>query len=601
MEKKTDKNQIIGLVLIGLILIGFSWYNATYLSPEEAPVEVVAEKPADLPTAAAITQPELRPAPTDSNAVTFAETRHTLENDQIKMEFSTKGGMPVRAYLKEFKTYQDFSSGTEQPLTMIDENGYFAARLGNIQTGELNYQPSQNGNTLTMEAQTPEGAMVKWVYQLSDTGYDLNIQLEANGLTESGEKPTIIWNQIAMRHEKSLKTENMSTQVYYYRDNDYHTLSAGGSASKDKDQVKWVAYKQQFFSAILKFEDGFFDQAQMKSEQIEGDERFTKAFGSNLTAGTIQNGAYQARFSMFIGPNKHDILKDYEYDYYQIIDFGWGIFGWIGRGVIVRFFDWLDAYHLNYGIIILIMALAIKLVLLPFMFSSYKSMAKMRVLKPEMDEITEKYKDKDPMKKQQAVMELYQKAGVNPLAGCLPQLVQLPILIAMFRFFPASIELRQQKFLWADDLSSFDVIYAWDTYVPLLSDFYGNHISLFTVLMAISTLAYTMLNNQLQGTNTQFPQLKYIMYLMPVMLLFWFNSYASGLSYYYFIANITTFAQQFGIRGLIDEDAIHAKIQENKSKPKKKSRFAAALEAQMEKQKEAAPMNRRMKRNTDKN
>ena len=220
----------------------------------------------------------------------------------------------------------------------------------------------------------------------------------------------------------------------------------------------------------------------------------------------------------------------------------------------------------------------------------------MRVLKPEMDELNEKYKDKDPMQKQQAVMKLYQKAGVNPLAGCLPQLVQLPILISMFRFFPASIELRQKAFLWADDLSSFDVIYSWDKYIPLLSDFYGNHISLFTLFMAASTFAYTMLNNQLQGSNQQFPQLKYIMYFMPVMLLFWFNSYASGLSYYYFIANITTFAQQFGIRGFLDDKAILAKIQENKKKPKKKSRFSKLLEEQMEKQKDQTNVNRRIRR-----
>lgn len=602
MEKKTDKNQIIGFVLIGLILLGFTWYNATYLTPETEPaVETVTEPTVTAnPVEKIASQPELRPANLDSGAVALKDERFVLENDQIKMEFSTKGGMPVGAFLKEYKTYQTFNAGEETALSMIQENGYFAAQLGALQTGELYYQASQQGQTLTMEAVAPDGSNVTWTYTLADEGYDLNIGLDASGLQAGAEKATLIWNQLAMRHEKSLKTENMSTMIYYYRENDYHSMSAGSSAAKEKDQVKWVAYKQQFFSAILKSENGFFEQANMESKQIEDDERFTKAFGSRLTAGTISNGNYSAKFSMFIGPNKYEILKDYEYDYDQLIDFGWGIFGWIGRGVVVKFFNWLDNYHLNYGIIILIMAIAIKLVLLPFMFTSYKSMAKMRVLKPEMDEISEKFKDKDPMKKQQAVMELYRKAGVNPLAGCLPQLVQLPILIAMFRFFPASIELRQQKFLWADDLSSFDVIYAWDKYIPLLSDFYGNHISLFTILMAISTLAYTMLNNQLQGSNTQFPQLKYIMYLMPVMLLFWFNSYSSGLSYYYFIANVTTFAQQFGIRALVDDAAIHAKIQENKTKPRKKSRFAAALETQMEKQKENVPTNRRLKRNNDK-
>jgi YidC/Oxa1 family membrane protein insertase len=606
MEKKTDKNQIVGFILIGLILVFFSWYNTTVMAPERE-LKEAAQKDS---ISAQAQQSAVAVAPDEAEAPEMAETsdtlvtppiedvRYQLENDRLTLEFSSRGGMPVGAFLKKYRNHEAYKNNEEVPLAMIDQNGYLAAQIGDWETGKLSYVGELDGQRLTLTANAPQGGQVAWIYTLSDDGYDLDIRFEARGIDGGNDEVNIIWNQLAMAHEKSWKTENMATQVYYYRENDYHTMSAGGTSQKEKDGVKWVGYKQQFFSAVLRSE-GTFENAWMRSTEVEDDLRFTKVFESRLKAGSVANGQFATGLHMYIGPNKYEILKTYDYDYDKLIDFGWGIFGWIGRGVVVKIFNWLDNYHLNYGIIILIMALMIKIVLFPFMFTSYKSMAKMRVLKPEMDELNEKFKDKDPMKKQQAVMELYSKAGVNPLAGCLPQLVQLPILIAMFRFFPASIELRQKAFLWADDLSSFDVIYAWEAYVPLLSDIYGNHISLFTLLMAISTFAYTMLNNSLQGTNQQFPQIKYIMYLMPVMLLFWFNSYASGLSYYYFIANVTTFGQQFGIKAFIDEDAIHAKIQENKKNPKKKSRFAQALETQMEKQKNM-PQNRRIKRQSGK-
>ncbi|MCH8554816.1 MAG: membrane protein insertase YidC [Schleiferiaceae bacterium] len=613
MEKKTDRNQIYGFVLIGLILVFFSWYNTT-LNPaveakpgSDADTVEATSTPANTATApsTAIESEATELAAIDTTAAAALgqeEQRYVLDNNLMRLEFSSKGGMPVYAELFQYKTYQDYASGDSIPLKLIEENGHFSAYFGeDMTTAKMNFDgvvTTESGNqVLRMTAAAPGGGSVQWVYTLYPDKYDFDIQLLVQDLQgEVANAPVYLrWNQLAMRHEKSLKAENMATQIYYYRENDYHTLSAGSSSKKEKDQVKWVGYKQQFFSAILK-SDGLFTNAVMESAEIDNDDNYTKAFGSVLTAGNMQNGNLNLPLNMYLGPNKYEILREYPHDYDKVIDFGWGIFGWIGRGVVVKIFNWLDNYHINYGIIILIMALMIKIVLFPFMFSSYKSMAKMRVLKPEMDELNEKFKDKDPMQKQQAVMQLYQKAGVNPLAGCLPQLVQLPILIAMFRFFPASIELRQKAFLWADDLSSFDVIVSWDKYVPLLSDFYGNHISLFTLLMAASTFAYTMLNNQLQGSNQQFPQLKYIMYLMPVMLLFWFNSYASGLSYYYFIANITTFAQQFGIRGFLDDKAILAKIQENKKKPKKKSRFSKLLEEQMDKQKEQANVNRRIRR-----
>jgi YidC/Oxa1 family membrane protein insertase len=296
-------------------------------------------------------------------------------------------------------------------------------------------------------------------------------------------------------------------------------------------------------------------------------------------------------------PNQYDMLREVDETFGNIIPFGWGIFGWISKGVVVPFFGYLEGLGLGYGLIIFVMALFFKGILSPLTFASYKSMAKMRVLKPEMDAIAEKYPDKGDSKKQQETMALYQKTGVNPLGGCLPQLLGLPILIALFRFFPASFELRQQGFLWADDLSSYDSIME----LPMTIPFYGDHVSLFTILMAISTFMYTKMNNQMSagstaGNNMMQQQMKVIQYLMPVMLLVWFNSYSSGLSYYYFLSNILVFGQQWAIRKFfINEDAIRAKIEVTKSKGGRKSKFASKMESMMEQQTEGNRRTRRMK------
>ena len=297
---------------------------------------------------------------------------------------------------------------------------------------------------------------------------------------------------------------------------------------------------------------------------------------SNNNAG----GEIDLPLSLYLGPNKYEVLDKYQRSYEELIPLGWGILGWINRGVVLTVFNFLEDYGLNYGLIILIIAVLIKMVLFPLTYSSYRSMAKMRVLKPEIDELNEKYDD--AMKRQQAQMELYNKAGVSPLGGCLPMLLQFPILIALFQFFPSSIELRQQAFLWADDLSTYDSIYNLPFEIP----FYGDHVSLFTLLMTVSTLIYTWMNQQLTGSasNQQFPQMKYIIYLMPIMFLGVFNSYASGLSYYYFVANMITFGQQFAIRSFIDEDKIKAKIAERKEQPKKENRLMRRLREAQEEQ-----------------
>jgi YidC/Oxa1 family membrane protein insertase len=274
--------------------------------------------------------------------------------------------------------------------------------------------------------------------------------------------------------------------------------------------------------------------------------------------------------SFYFAPNHYQTLKSYELGMEKLVPLGWGIFGWVNKFLVIPIFNFLNQFDLNYGIIILILTIVIKLMLLPLTYKAYLSTAKMKVLKPEVEEIQAKHKE-DPMKSQQEMMAMYRKAGVNPLGGCLPMLLQMPILIAMFRFFPASIELRQESFLWADDLSTYDSILN----LPFTIPFYGDHVSLFTILMTVSTIIYTHMNMQMTAQN---PQMKWIMYLMPVMFLGIFNNFSSGLSYYYFLANVISFGQQYLFKLAVNEDAIHAKIQENKKKPQTKSKFQQKLE-----------------------
>ena len=307
------------------------------------------------------------------------------------------------------------------------------------------------------------------------------------------------------------------------------------------------------------------------------DENYTK--GLSATMGLVFDNGREARapFQIYLGPNHYQSLSSLEIGLEDQIDLGWGIFGWVNQGLVIPIFNFLDKNTgLSYGIIILILTLLIKLMLSPLTWKNYVSSARMKVLKPEIEELNKKFEGKDAMAKQQATMDLYRKAGVNPMAGCVPMLLQLPILYAMFRFFPASIELRQEPFLWADDLSSYDSIMQLPFEIP----FYGDHVSLFTLLMAISTFFYSKYNMDMSGgANAQMPQMKVMIYFMPFMLLFFFNSYSSGLSYYYFTANVITMLQQFVVkRYFIDEDKIHRQIQENKKKPKKKSGFQERLE-----------------------
>ncbi len=584
-EKKLDRNQIIGFLLIGAIMLFYAWWSTTNAPDpalENAPAtqEQTSETPAKTPIseakqplAGADTSATLA---TDSTGTAAKDTIFWIENNLLKIGISSNGAQIVRTQLKNYQTWDSL------PLNLIDSNQHFGLRLGEklssagyTYSGSTSRQDSSSTLVLTSNSGSGQTGTFSFSYVLPDDSYQLQINATGAGFKPAAEKLFIDWQIDALRTEKSIKTERQIATIYYWNEDDYHSLGVGDEDDDEASQVKWIAYKQHFFSSIL--QPGVPVQtSKMAVKAFEGEE-LTKRMASENLVSTV-NGSFNLPLKLYYGPNKHTTLIAFGEQYEDVIDFGWGIFGWINRGVVIRIFDWLDTYGLNYGLIILIMAIILKIVLFPLTYTSYKSMAKMRVLKPEMDEINEKFKGKDAVKKNQATMELYQKAGVNPLGGCIPMLVQMPILIAMFRFFPSSIELRQKPFLWANDLSSFDSIFSWQQHIPLLSDFYGNHISLFTILMTISTLIYTWMNSQMQGNTNQIPGMKYIMYGMPIMLLFWFNSYSSGLSYYYFVANVITFAQQWMIRKTIDDDAIHAKLQANRANPKAKSKFQQRLE-----------------------
>jgi YidC/Oxa1 family membrane protein insertase len=391
----------------------------------------------------------------------------------------------------------------------------------------------------------------------------------------------LFWHADMLRQEQVVDQFNGSTVYYRYFDEDVDYLSESDDDEEQiKTKLKWVSFKQRFFSSTLIARE-FFEGGNLKTFEQDPHpfNRYLKSMEADLVAPYNFNGNTTIPLSVYMGPNKFYTLKSYEQGLERQIPIGWSFFlmAWINEFIVIPVFDWLGGYGWNYGIVILVLTILLKIVLFPIAYKTYMSSAKMRVLKPEVDEINKKFpKKEDAMKKQQSVMALYKSAGANPASGCVPMLLQLPILIAMFRFFPSSIELRQQSFLWAHDLSSYDSILQ----LPFSIPFYGDHVSLFTLLMTVSTIMYTYLNNQMMGQQSnQLPGMKTMMYIMPIMFLGIFNNYASGLSYYYFLANVITFGQMFVFRKAINEDKLRAKIEATKKKPtKKKSGFQKRLE-----------------------
>jgi len=619
-----DKNTIIGFSLIGLILLGF-WqlnkpsekevqaqkrYNDSIALVQQAKVQAetainktaTVSKDSTIGTDTAAINSSLG----DFSASAKGEDKfYTLENELIKLTISSKGGRIYSAQLKNYKTHDTL------PLMLFDGKessmGFTLVTKNNrvLNSKDLYFEPvsavtkDANGNqTLIMRLKTTGTAYMDFAYTLPAKNYMLSFGIKANGMTAV--MPAGInsldmqWSSKIRQQESSRKTENRYSAVEYkYVADDVEKLSESKNEEKElPNKVKWIAFKDQFFSSIL-IANQDITSATLKSKVEDETSKYLKAYEAEMTVAFDPTGKVPTTFQLFLGPNQYKLLSSYDdksdskLGLNKIIPLGWGIFGWVNRYAIIPMFNLFSKFLSNFGLIILLMTIAIKLVLSPLTYKSYISSAKMRVLKPEIDEINARIPAEKAAERQKATMELYGKVGVSPLSGCLPSLLQMPILIALFNFFPASIELRQQSFLWAKDLSSYDAIFTWGTHIPLI----GNHISLFCVLMTITSVVYTHLNMASSGGQEQIPGMKWMMYLMPVAFMFMFNDYASGLSYYYFIATLFSVIQTYIIRTTVDEKKLlaqlHAKRASNAKKPAKKGGFMDRLEKMQREQQKA--------------
>lgn len=631
-------NQIIGFLLIFGILIGFSILNAPSKEEREKEkakkdsIENVKKQQDSLKAVAIVDSSKAVSSDTSlvtttnnnsaivvdsvlvdsTKALTYnkdgvfygamegTDTSYTIANDVMQVKISSKGATIKQVRLSRFLSWD------QRPLEMYyDESNHFELSFlttrSLVKTSDLYFEPIEGiasgdsvakvaGDSMTVAfrayardaAGNNNGAIIfRYVFYKDTYRYSFYIDFEKseNFIPAGTNLMTLNWNADLERNEKSIDNERLSSTVYYCdSDEEVDYLSERKDDEENlKYSLKWVSFKQQFFSTTL-IANTKFTSGDIKSYTRElNDTNYLKTMSASLSLDFVQGQDSSISFSYYTGPNKYKTLRAYGLGMERQIPLGWSFapLAWINRFAVIPVFNWLESYNLNYGIIILLLTIMLKLVLFPIAMRTYKSSAKMRILKPEVDAIGKKFpKKEDSMKKQQATMELYKKAGASPMSGCVPMLLQMPILIALFRFFPASIELRQQSFLWASDLSTYDSVLNLGFTIP----FYGDHVSLFTLLMTISTIIYTRLNDKMMGSSNTMPGMKTMMYLMPIMFLGFFNSYASGLSYYYLLANLITFAQIFAIRYFTDEDALRAKIEANKKKPVKKSNWAKRLE-----------------------
>lgn len=501
-----------------------------------------------------------------------------LQNNKMSVTFSNKGGKPYRVNLKEYKTYY------QQPLHLLaGDSTKFGLRLSDIgkSTNELYFTKVSQTVTadsvqrITYRLQASQYSYIDFIYSLAPDSYAVDFQIQTKGMDQyiKESRLNLYWESYMNSFEKTRKIEGQNTNVVWkYHEDDIETLSAQSSDVEKESltgKVSWVGFKYQYFSAILIAKDNFERGGEVISQPLSEQDSSLKVFAAELFIPKKE----QNEMTFYFGPNHYPTLKAQGSEIEGVLDLGW--FGFITKFAIIPIFNWLNSFLTNFGLIILLLTIILKISLFPLTFKSYISTARMRVLKPQTEEITAKYPNPgDAMKRQQATMEMYRKAGVNPMGGCLPMLIQFPILIAMFRFFPASIELRQESFLWAEDLSSYDSILS----LPFSIPFYGDHVSLFTLLMAVSMIFVNQINMSNTVTTPGMPNMKVMMWIMSIMMVFWFNSYSSGLSYYYFLANVITLLQTFIIRQMIDDKKILAKIEANKKNPKKKSSFQERLE-----------------------
>jgi len=581
-ENRFDPLQFIGFLLISGILMFWFYDNQSNMIEnqqeeivDDSQIEVV-EQPSNI-VDSSYNDYE------DNNE--FSEEIIVLENSNILLEVSTKGAEIKKLLLKDFNNYND------DPLFLIDNNKSIfsfnipVGRNSNINSQDLNYTAEiiDKNSSVKLKAQIDSRSELELSFFLADNSSIVDFELDIIDNTNSNyENVELIWGRDSFRNSKSIDYENRYTALSYgFENNKDSYLSVAGTTNKVIDNVNWVSFREHFFSSILILNNES-NQVEISSEDLSGndalDKTFTKRFLANIPLSLDSNN--QLSFSMYYGPTDYETLKEYNLNLENSVPIGWGIFGWLNRFIFFPLFSFLTNYF-SYGISIILMTIIVKVAISPLTYKSYLSQIKMKILKPELEIINEKFGD-DPMKKQQETMNLYTKSGANPMSGCLPAFLQMPIFFALFTFFPVAFSLRQKSFLWADDLSSYDSILDLGFYIPL----YGDHISLFPILASVAIFFYTKMTTgqqMMSPSQTGGVNMKVIMYMMPIMMLFFFNNYASGLSLYYFISNVLTIILMLVIKNfIIDDQKVLSEIEENKKKPLKVGGFRARLQKALE-------------------
>ena len=592
-ENKLDIYQIIGFLF--LIAAVFYWFNVTIPNLEQNALdekEIISQTQNEEINDNLIK--DINEDVSSSLNSTFINSNLenqevVIENDDVIFKFNTKGGSLAEIQLKDYVDYKG------DDLFLIKNNNQdvslsFELKNGNIiNTSDYNftYEMERQGkmNVLKMSLIVSNGQSISFEYKIPKSGYMIDFNVKSSGfssLINSNSNINLNWNLDAFRQAKSIDYENRYSQLMYqYDGDDTDYLSSYTDSDDSEDSVSWISYGQHFFNSILVL-DSPVNNVQFESKKLFEDEskesKFTKKYSSIIPL-NLSGPEINSQMKWYFGPNDYDILKQYQNKIYDSIYFGWGIFGMINRFIYFPFFGFLSKYF-SAGLAVILMTIATRLVMSPVTYKTYVSQARMKVIKPEITELNEKFKN-DAVKRQQETMKLYNKAGANPLLGCVPALLQLPVFYALFCFFPIAFQLRGKSFLWAEDLSSYDTI----AELPFSIPFYGDHISLLPILASIAIFFYTKMSSgaQMQTSQPGMPNMKFIMYLMPVMMLFFFNNYASAFSLYYFISNILTILIMISIKYfIIDEEKIRLQVQENKKKPTKQNRFQRKMQEMME-------------------
>ena len=592
-EKQFDPYQFIGFILIAMILTWMLFKNQNTPLPEESEIEtnkVVTSEVADSDKESSVEFQNKLTYGMFSELMNPTEIKeYTLENEDLKVKISSRGANLILVNLKNYTNY------LKLPLNLITDNNHtintiIKSRMGltletkNIFFKEIKFINTENEKSLLLSAKIDDIKYIQFKYTLPKNGFKLNLEIRTEGFEDilSSDNIKFNWQKELFRNSKSIDYENRYTQLTYaYEDDKTDNLSLSGEDKETEYDIRWISYRQHFFSSIL-IPEKVIDKVTFSSFDITADENLDNKYTKRLnTAFEIPktNGNILSNMDFYFGPTDYQILKSYGNKLETSVPLGWGIFGWINRFIFLPLFSFLASFF-PYGISIIILTIIVRLAMSPVVYKSYVSQIKMKTLKPEIEEITAKHKN-NAVKKQQETMALYSKAGVNPMSGCIPALIQLPIFYALFTFFPVAFELRQKSFLWAEDLSSYDSIFE----LPFSIPFYGDHVSLFPILASAAIFVYTLMTTGQQTMPQQegMPNMKFIIYMMPLMMLFFFNNYASGLSLYYFVSNTLTIILMLVIKNfIIKEDRIRAQIAENKKKPRKKGGFSERLQKAME-------------------